>query len=105
MIGFIFKDVRNQFGDAAADLLGLAEYIAEVFFQIIQCLLIAVTGQGGFIKEVKTSQLVNPVRMVCMVMRVKDGVNFADVVAQALLPEIGRGVDQNRVAILFYQNG
>ncbi len=55
IIGLIFKGIRDYLGNATADLFGLTKNVAEVFFQVIECMLIPVTGQGGLIEKIKTS--------------------------------------------------
>ena len=55
IIGLIFKGMRDYLGNATADLFGLTKNVAEVFFQVIECMLIPVTGQGGLIEKIKTS--------------------------------------------------
>ena len=100
VVGFIFQFVEDQLRNAAADLLGFSENIAEIFIQVVQGLRVTVNGQFGLVEKIKTAQFIDSMNMVGVVMSVKDGIDFPDSVEQALLPEVCGSIDQNGVAVL-----
>ena len=67
-------------------------------------MLVAINRQCGFVEEVETAQFINPVNMVSVMMGVKHRINFSDSIEKALLPEIGRCIDQNCMVVLPNEN-
>ena len=63
----------------------------------------AVMPDGSF-KEIKTTQFINPMNMVGVVMSIKDSINVFDSVEQALLSEVGRGIDKNGMVFVSDKN-
>ena len=63
-----------------------------------------INGQFSFVEEIETAEFINSVNMVSVVMGVKDSINFLYSIEKALLPEIGRGIDQNGMVVVPNQN-
>jgi hypothetical protein len=69
-----------------------------------QSMCVAINGQCGFVEEIETAQFINSVNMISVMMGVKNSINFLYSIEKALLPEIGRGIDQNCMIVLPNQN-
>ena len=86
--------------NASPDLFCFAKNITEVNIQVAQGLRVPINRQCGFVEKSKTTQFINPVNMVGVVMSIKDSINVFDSVEQALLSEVGRCIDKNGMVFI-----
>ena len=93
-----------EFRHPTAHWLFPVEDIAEVFLNDGQGQIVAIAGDDGLVEKVEAAQFVDAVYMIGVMVRVQHSVDLRDVVLEALLPEVRRGVDQDIESIVLDQN-
>ena len=95
--------MRDQLRQAAAEMDRL-EYVLKDPAEIDPRDLIGKNGHRPK-PEIQRTNIVEPENMVDMAMRDQNGIQITDVCPQGLLTEIGRGIDEDRLTVLFDQYG
>jgi len=96
--------VQRQLRNSPACLRPCIKYIAEIAFDCRQRISTAVTRDAGFIEIVETAKLVDSMNMIGVTVRVKDAMDFFDVMRQALLTKVCRRVYEYMTAFILYQD-
>ena len=88
------KFIHDELGNAASFHGNGLENIGKFHFEILPSPGIDIDGDGRLLNVIITSELINAMDMVGMRMGVKDGINPRNSLAQGLLSQVRRGVDQ-----------
>src|SRR5690606_38237935 len=98
VLNFVDMDLR----DARITLVG--KHVVKFLFQCVQNLTTGVHRNVCLLFEVKSTNIIEPCKMILMFMGRENGSEVTNVFPQHLLPEIRARIDHQFFTFYFYQN-